>query len=49
MGALEPKLSHLTIQIATAEPGLEVQRDGHVVGAALLWRACAGRPRLASH
>ncbi|HTA88435.1 MAG TPA: hypothetical protein VK745_02625 [Polyangiaceae bacterium] len=32
--ALEPKLSHLTLQIATVDPGLEVQRDGQVVGAA---------------
>ncbi len=32
--ALEPKLSHLTLQIAIVDPGLEVKRDGQVVGPA---------------
>src|SRR5450432_3733613 len=32
--ALEPKLSHMTIQVASAEPGLEVRRDGELVGQA---------------
>jgi serine/threonine-protein kinase len=32
--ALEPKLSHLTIQVASVDPGLEVRRDGHPVGQA---------------
>jgi hypothetical protein len=31
---LEPKLSHMTIRLAGVEPGLEVRRDGQVVGQA---------------
>jgi hypothetical protein len=32
--ALEPKLSHLTIQVASVDAGLEVRRDGQVLGPA---------------
>ncbi|HXK17694.1 MAG TPA: hypothetical protein VNG33_07820 [Polyangiaceae bacterium] len=31
---LEPKLSHMTIRLASAEQGLEVRRDGQLVGQA---------------
>jgi hypothetical protein len=31
---LEPKLSHMTIRLASVDPGLEVRRDGQVVGQA---------------
>ena len=33
-GKLEPKLSHMTIRLASVEPGLEVRRDGQLVGQA---------------
>lgn len=37
--ALEPKLSRLTILAVTARPGLEIRRDGVVVGPSLLGTA----------
>jgi len=33
-GKLEPKLSHVTIRLASVEPALEVRRDGQLVGPA---------------